>query len=327
MNRSADIRVLVTGAHGFVGAHLGTTLQCMFGDRIVIGATSRRAGLSPSLGNIAALDVTDSKAVDRAVAQFRPSHVIHLAGLAAIGTAISNMPNTWQVHLFGTLNVANAILNQAPNCVLIFVGSGQIYGASARSGSALDETTVLAPTNGYEVTKAAADLAVGSFVTQGLRCIRMRPFNHTGPGQSEAFAIPSFAMQIARIEAGLQEPILRIGNLEAERDFLDVRDVTEAYALAVAKSDEVPSGTILNIASGIPRRIGDLLEYLIGLSSVGISIEMDSARMRPSDTQRFLGDATLARLMLGWSPSRKFDDTLSAVLEHCRARVAKSATY
>jgi GDP-4-dehydro-6-deoxy-D-mannose reductase len=326
MSRSSDIRVLITGANGFVGTHLGTKLRDMFGDRVVIGATSRVAGRHPTLGAIEALDVADAKAVDRAVALFRPSHVIHLAGLAAIGTAIANMSVAWQVHLFGTLNVANSILNQVPDCVLISVSSGQIYGASARSGQPLDETTLLAPTNGYELTKAAADLALGVFAAQGLRCIRMRPFNHTGPGQSEAFAIPSFAMQIARIEAGTQTPILRIGNLNAERDFLDVRDVTNAYALAVAMSGDVPSGTIFNIASGIPRRIGDLLDHLVALSSVDISIELDPARMRPSDTQRFVGDAALVHRLLGWKPERKFDDTLTAVLDDCRARVAHAAT-
>jgi len=291
----------------------------------VINATSRIKGVDRVLGEIETLDVTDAYAVDRTIMQFRPSHVVHLAGLAAIRAVVANTSVAWQVHLFGTLNIANAILSRVPDCVLLSVGSGQVYGASARSGQPLDEATLLAPTNGYEVTKAAADLAVGALAAQGLRCIRLRPFNHTGPGQTEDFVIPAFAMQIARIEAGQGPSVLRVGNLDAERDFLDVRDVTAAYALAVARSDDVPSGTILNIASGTPRRIRDLLDRLVALSGVAITVEPDPARMRPSDTPRFVGRAELAHRLLGWSPAHPFDETLAAVLEHSRAIVSGSA--
>jgi GDP-4-dehydro-6-deoxy-D-mannose reductase len=174
-----------------------------FKHQIELCITSRTKGVDQNLGSVEMLDVTDADAVNQCIARFRPSHVVHLAGLAAIRTAIANTSMAWQVHLFGTLNVANAILGQTPNCILIFVGSGQVYGASARLGHPLDETALLDPTNGYEVTKAPADLALGALAAaQGLRCIRLRPFNHTGPGQREDFVIPSFALQIARIEAG-----------------------------------------------------------------------------------------------------------------------------
>jgi GDP-4-dehydro-6-deoxy-D-mannose reductase len=281
-------------------------------------------GLSrmPMARNRRVTTVTDANAVNQTIQRYQPSHVIHLAGLAAIRASIDNPALAWQVHVYGALNIANAILNHVPNCVLISVGSGQVYGASGRSGQPLTETALLAPTNAYEVTKAAADLALGGLAVQGLRCIRMRPFNHTGPGQTEAFVIPSFAMQIARIEAGLQSPVVRVGNLDAERDFLDVRDVTAAYALAVAKSDDIPSGTILNIASGIPRRIRDILDGLVALSSMAIEVEPDADRMRPSDTLRFIGDAQLARHLLGWSPERQFDDTMAAMLEYSRCCIS-----
>lgn len=325
MAQSNNFRVLITGANGFVGPHLGIALRHRFGDSIVIGATSRLKGVDPALGTIETLDITDAQAVGQAIARFRPTHLIHLAGLAAIRAVIADISVAWQVHLFGTLNIANALRSHAPHCVLISVGSGQVYGASARSGLALDEGTLLAPTNGYEATKAAADLALGALSAQGLRCIRMRPFNHTGPGQTEDFVIPAFAMQIARIEAGQGPPILRVGNLDAERDFLDVRDVTAAYALVVAKSDDIPSGTILNIASGTPRRIRDLLDHMVALSGLAITVERDPARMRPSDIPRFVGKAELAHRLLGWSPAHPFDGTLAAVLKHSRAVVSGSA--
>ena len=168
------------------------------------------------------------------------------------------------MHLHGTLNLAREILRRAPDCWLIHVGSGLVYGESAKAGRALDENALLAPIDEYSATKAAADLALGALSRARLKCIRLRPFNHIGPGQSEAFVVPAFAMQIARIEAGLAPPVIRVGNLDAQRDFLDVRDVANAYALVMKNLERMGSGTVLNIASGIPRRISDILASLVG---------------------------------------------------------------
>lgn len=317
----AELKVLITGAIGFVGPYLAQALRGLPGRGVSIVSTALTAAEHPELGAVHALDVTDRAAVEALIAEIRPSHIVHLAGLAAPTAANSNEALAWQVHLFGTLNVAHAILKHAPQCVLLSVGSGQVYGSSARSGRPLSETALLAPTNTYEVTKAAGDLAVGALAGQGLASVRFRPFNHTGPGQTGDFVIPSFAMQIARIEAGLQPPVLKVGNLEAERDFLDVRDVVAAYALAVAKSDEIVPGTILNVASGVPLRIQSILDRLLALSRVPISTKIDSTRMRPSETPRYVGDAALAKKLLGWSPEISLDKTLAAVLDDCRRRV------
>ena len=232
--------------------------------------------------------------------------------------------NTWRIHVQGALNVAHAILDNAPDCWLIHVGSGLVYGESAKPGLPLDENTLLAPIDDYGVTKAAADLALGALSRRGLKCIRLRPFNHTGPGQTEAFVVPAFAMQIARIEAGLAPPVIRVGNLDAERDFLDVRDVAKAYALVALNSDDLAPNTIFNIASGIPRRIGDILDQLLAQSSVKIVTEQDAQRLRPSDLPRIVGDASRARTRLGWAPEHPFEETLAAVLNDCRARVAQA---
>jgi GDP-4-dehydro-6-deoxy-D-mannose reductase len=320
----AELKVLVTGAVGFVGPYLVEALRGVPGRKVSIVPTSLAAAEHPVLGTVLALDVTDKAAVERIIGELRPTHVVHLAGLAAPTAANANEALAWQVHLFGTLNVAHAILEYAPKCVLLSVGSGQVYGATARSGRPLAEAAVLAPTNTYEASKAAGDLAVGALAGQGLASVRFRPFNHTGPGQTGDFVIPSFAMQIARIEAGLQPPILKVGNLEAERDFLDVRDVAAAYALAVAKSGEIAPGTILNIASGVPRRIRSILDGLMVLSRVPVSTQIDSARMRPSETPRYVGDATLAKKVLGWVPQIELDTTLAEVLDDCRARVGRN---
>jgi GDP-4-dehydro-6-deoxy-D-mannose reductase len=317
------VRVLMTGANGFVGPYVERALRRACGAKIEIVATSKAGGLHPQLGKMEALDITDAAAVNAIIARNDPTHVLHLAAIAAVGTASTDPGTACAVHVGGTLNLAQALLDHAPRCWLLNVGSGLIYGETAKSGRLLDENVVPAPVDDYGVTKAAADLALGALVRRGLNVIRLRPFNHTGAGQTEAFVIPAFAMQIARIEVGQSKPVLRVGNLDAERDFLDVRDVARAYALTVQRTDSLEPGLILNVASGIPRRIGDLLLKLLAQSTVPITIEPDPERMRQSDLPRILGDATRARELLGWSPEYTLDDTLHAVLDDCRRSVAQ----
>lgn len=319
----ATMRILITGAAGFVGSHLLPALSRACGQDIEIVATSKVPGPHPAYGHVEALDVQDSAAVAQAIERHAPTHVIHLAGIAAPSTANASPRLAWDAHLGSALNLGEAILAQAPGCCLLHVGTGMVYGDSAKSGEPLDEDTLLAPVDGYAASKAAADLALGAMARRGLKCIRLRPFNHSGSGQSEAFVLPAFAMQIARIEAGLTPPVLQVGNLDAERDFLDVRDVVDAYALAAKRSGALEPGAIYNIASGTPRRIGAILESLLARSRVKIDVMHDAARMRPSDLPRIIGNADRAKEALGWSPSHAFDDMVSAVLDDWRVRIAK----
>jgi GDP-4-dehydro-6-deoxy-D-mannose reductase len=315
------MRVLITGACGFVGPYLADALRRVC-DEVTIVATGTTPEVHSLLGRVSALDVTDRAAVTAAVNSYQPTHVVNLAGLAAPAAAAANPTVAWQVHVQGVLNLAHAILEQAPDCWLLNAGSGLVYGESAKSGLPLDENELLVPIDEYGVTKAAADLAVGALTRRGLKSIRLRPFNHTGARQAETFVIPAFAMQIAKIEAGLAPPVIRVGNLDAERDFLDVRDVVDAYALAAvsASSLQEPS-LILNVASGVPQRIGDVLERLLAKSNVKISIEHDPTRLRPSDLPRIIGNSARLRQKLGWAPAYSFDDTLATVLDNCRALV------
>lgn len=314
------MRILVTGAAGFVGPYAARSLRALSPTAQIIGA-AREAILSPDFDEMIALDVCNAVVVRQIIKDLRPTHLLHLAGIAAPGRAASNPDLAWQVNVFGTINVAGALLAVSPDTVLVHVGSGLVYGDSARTGAPLDETVLPIPLDNYGVTKIAADLAVGSLTRKGLRTIRLRPFNHTGPGQSEDYVVPAFAMQIARIEAGLAEPVIHVGNLEAERDFLDVRDVADAYALAVCKGRSIASGAIFNLASGHARRIGTVLDILLSFSSVAIQVEQDEARMRPSDIPRMVGDATKAREVLAWSPRYTFDHTLRDILDHCRHKL------
>ena len=141
-------------------------------------------------------------------------------------------------------------MDETPECLFVFASTGDAYGASFKSGRPMTADDTLAPMNTYAATKAAADLALGAMANEGLRAIRVRAFNHAGPGQSEDFVVAAFAKQVALIAQGLQPPVIKVGRLDAQRDFLDVRDVCRAYALCLAKADTIAPGTILNIASG-----------------------------------------------------------------------------
>ncbi|WP_114770562.1 GDP-mannose 4,6-dehydratase [Microvirga subterranea] len=317
------MRILITGAGGFVGGYLAQALRRVCDEANVV-PTGTTSGEHPILGSVTAMDITDVAAVTSMIDRYNPTHIINLAGLAVPAVASANPMAAWQVHVHGVLNLAGAILDKAPDCWLLNAGSGLVYGESAKSGLPLDENALLVPVDEYAVTKAAADLALGALTRRGLKCIRFRPFNHTGAGQSGAFVIPAFAMQIAQIEAGLAAPVIHVGNLDAERDFLDVRDVVDAYVLALQSAEALHEpAPILNIASGVPQRIGDILEHFLRHSRVSISVEQDPARLRPSDLPRIIGDSSRLRQRLGWAPKYTLDETLATVLEDCRARIGE----
>ncbi len=270
--------------------------------------------LATGLAAAQKLDVTDAAAVEHLFSSFQPDACVHLAGIAAIGMAKAEPRQAWAVNFHGSLNVGQAILAVAPQCRMIFISSAEVYGASFKSGAVLDETALLAPLNLYAATKAAAELALGAMTSDGLRLLRLRPFNHTGPGQSEAFVVPAFAGQIARIEAGLAQPEIAVGALEPERDFLDVRDVCAAYVAGLAAFDRLANNSVLNLASGKPARIGDILDRLLAQTGANIRVTTDPERLRAVEITRAVGDASAARRLLGWQPTYGLDQTLTDVL-------------
>ena len=304
-------RILVTGAGGFVGGWMMARLAAGLPGAAVLGVG---ASGGP------ATDVTRASAVDALVGRFRPTVVIHLAGMSSLVKARTEARAAWDVNLFGTMNLAEAVMRHAPEARFIQAGSSQVYGRSFNAaGGTVDEEAPLAPLNAYATTKASADLLLGEMAEAGLNAVRIRPFNHTGPGQTTGFAVPAFAAQIAAIERGERKPVMRVGNLDARRDFLDVRDVVEAYLLA-ATAPSLPRGVVLNLASGEPRRIGDVLDALLALSQVAIRVEPDPALMRSSDIPVTAGNAARARALLGWRPSIPWETTLRDVLDDHRRR-------
>lgn len=310
------MHILIIGGTGFVGRYLQDSLR-----RMIPTAELTVCGHNDSP---VSLDVTDADAVRSMITATMPTHVINLAGLAAVWKANASPDLTWKVHVGGVLNIARAVMDVVPSCSFVNVGSGMVYGATANSENCLSEESLLRPFDEYSATKAAADMALCALANRGLNCVCMRPFNHTGVGQKSDFVVPAFADQIARIEAGQLEPRLKVGNLQAERDFLDVRDVADAYALVVAKAKDIPPGTILNVASGRPVRIAWVLDQLLQQSAVKISVEQDSSKFRPIDIACIVGNSARARSLLGWQPQHDFRDTLKAILDDRRLEAAAS---
>jgi GDP-4-dehydro-6-deoxy-D-mannose reductase len=300
-------RILLTGAGGFVGRHLHAALAAAWPDSVLVPG---------------AADLRDADAVAASVAAARPDVCVHLAAVATVAAARGDEARCWDVNLHGSLRLAHAILRHAPECRLLFVSSADAYGGAGPSGAPLDEDAPLAPRNVYAATKAAADLALGAMAGQGLRVARLRPFNHTGPGQSADLVIAAFARQIARIEAGLQPPQLAVGNLDTWRDFLDVRDVCAAYVACIARFDSLPMGAILNIGSGRALRIGDVLAELLALSGVTAEVRAEASRTRANEVVHTVANPARARDWLGWQPTVPWSRTLADVLADWRARIA-----
>jgi GDP-4-dehydro-6-deoxy-D-mannose reductase len=318
---SSRYRILVTGGDGFVGRYLvqalGATLPT--GSEIIVGALANDATSAPVVHRVR-LDITDVGQVAAVLRAERPTHVFHLAAIAAIQTAQHDEQQTWAVNFSGAMNVAIGITAAAPECRLLFCSSAQIYGKSFRDGKPLDESAALDPVDAYGASKAEADRKIGEMATQGLRAIRLRPFNHTGAGQGPGFVVPDFAAQIAAIEQGKQAPIIKVGNLENRRDLMDVRDVVEAYVRAVLHFDELPNGCAINIASGKAISGREILDVLMAFSAARIEVEEDPARMRRSDIPVIRGDARRAWELLDWAPKIPVETTLKAVLDDYRGR-------
>ncbi len=297
--------ILITGASGFVGSHLLPALEAAFPDTVL--ATP-------------AIELQDAGQVEQAVQATSPDVCIHLAAVSAIDAAREVPQHAWNVNFHGTLNLAWALSRHAPACQMLFVSSADAYGASFNSGDSLDERAPLAPISVYAQTKAAADLLLGGMAHRvcGRAIASLQPY---GPRQSAAFVVASFARQIAHIAAGLQPPLLEVGNLETWRDFLDVRDVCAAYIACIAIA------TVWHLArssmSPPVRPVASAMCLPSWLRSpVWKSVLNDKSRIRATDIRRACGNVSRAHELLEWSPAIPWAQTLQDVLIDWRGRVA-----
>ena len=313
------MRWLVTGAAGFVGGHLVARLRAEEA-REVFGIVRPGSSPAPSDCEAVEVDLLDPEAMRRCVTSLRPDRIVHLAAQSSARESWRDPEGTLRTNLFGLLYLLEAVRLAGLTPRLLVVGSAEEYGAVPATGSPIPEETPPRPASPYAVSKVAQGyLALQYALAHGLHVVRTRTFNHTGPGRGPGFAESSFARQIAEIEAGRHEPSIAVGNLEAVRDFTDVRDVVRAYVRLLEAGQ---AGELYNVASGRGHRIADVLERLIGHARVRVDVRRDANLLRPVDTPYLVGDATRLRRATGWEPEIPFDQTLEDLLRHWRERVA-----
>ena len=310
---------LITGATGFAGSHL---VERLAGHGHIL-AWHRPATSPPSApGGVRweGLDVRDGPAVAAAIAAARPSRIYHVAGAPRVDTSWTDMVPHLETNVVGTHHLLEAVARSAPDCRIVVVSSAMVY---AVGPDPVDESTALRPSSPYGLSKLAQDdLSRRAVTERGLDVIVARPFNHIGPRQDPSFSVSSFARQVARIEAGLADAVIGVGNLETRRDFTDVRDVAAAYEGLMERGR---TGRAYNICSGQGRRIGDVLEALLALSRSPVKIVVDPALLRPSDMPVFVGDATRIREEVGWTPQYSLEQTLADTLDWWRAQTETAA--
>jgi GDP-4-dehydro-6-deoxy-D-mannose reductase len=264
-------------------------------------------------------DVLDAAGLNAAVASARPSRVIHLAGQSSAARSFEHPVETYRANAIGTWMMLDAVARHAPKARVLVVGSGEVYGPQPE-GTRVAEGAPFRPISPYAMSKAAADALSEAFARRhGLEVVRTRSFGHTGPGQAPVFAIPSFARQIAAIESGGGDPVLRVGNLEVTRDLTDVRDVVEAYLALV---DRGRPGAAYNVCRGEGVRLSEVVARMAERSRVPIRVEVDPTRVRPVDLPWLIGDPGAIEREIGWRASTPFDRTLDDVLQDWRSRAS-----
>ncbi len=318
------MRVLITGITGFAGSHLAEYILNHQPGVEVYGTVrwrSRMENIQHLQGKIelCEADIKDIVSLQSCLAHVKPDRIFHLAAQSFVPTSWKCPAETFAINAIGQVNLFEAVrsLNLSPRIQV--AGSSEEYGQVNSNEVPMVETNALRPLSPYAVSKVAQDfLGYQYYKSYGMHIVRTRGFNHTGPRRGEVFVTSSFAKQIAEIEAGKKDPVIHVGNLEARRDFTDVRDMVEAYWLSLEKGE---AGDVYNIGSGVARSAKEVLETLLSLSKVSVRVEVDPKRLRPSDVPILLADSNKFMTLTGWKPKIPFCQTLRDLLDYWRERV------
>jgi GDP-4-dehydro-6-deoxy-D-mannose reductase len=318
----ADRRALITGILGFCGSHLAEHLlqEGFVVAGLELPAVSTR-NLDAVLDDVRLhrADLQDEAAVRQVLAQVRPAQVYHLAALIR-PPAGNEWRALFEANVYNTVHLLDAVLAECPDATVLMAGSAAQYGLVPAEENPIHEEAPFRPITPYGVSKVAQELAGYRYgAAAGLRVVRVRAFNLMGPRQGPQLAGSAFAQQIAAIEAGRQEPVVEVGDLTAQRDFVDVRDAVRAYVLAAEHGEP---GAVYNVCSGQARRISAMLEGLLALSTVrGITVCQDPARVQAADVPFQVGDYSRLRERTGWRPEVPFAQTLRDLLDSWRGQV------
>jgi len=294
--------ILVTGARGFAGSHVVEELSAAGADVVAWDRVD--------------VDLLDPSALRPALERIHPSAICHCAGAPHVAQSWGNTASVLDTNVMATSHLLDAVRDLLPGCRVLNVGSSTIY---REAPEALTEQHPVAPGSPYAVSKLAQEmLALRMHRDEGLDIVQTRSFNHTGPRQQPAFAAPSFARQIATIEAGLGDPVLRVGNLSARRDLSDVRDVARAYRLILERGR---SGSTYNVCSGEAHAIQEVVDGLCARAAVDVRVEVDPSLYRPNDTPLVVGSHAALTADTGWEPTVPFDRMLDDLLDYWRGQV------
>ena len=302
--------VLVTGAAGFAGGHL---LEQLAGSTDLVGWS--RSDPPPQLAPLARwqrVDILDGGKVYDALRALRPHAIFHLAGQPHVGESWNDTAGPLAANVLGTHRILDAVDRLGCQCRILVAGSAQVY---ASSTAPISEDGAVAPSSPYALSKLAQEQLALRAGTGQMEVIVARPFNHTGPRQKPSFLAPGVARQVAQIERGELDPVIKVGNLDPVRDLFDVRDVVRAYAALMKHG---APGTIYNVASGVPRPVRTIVEALVARARVPIRIEQDPSRFRPNDVPVLVGNASRLENATGWRPEIPFERMIDDLLDFWR---------
>jgi len=310
------MRAFVTGLDGFAGQWLVRELTAAGADvsggsRVALPSYSILSSEEAAGLRWFGFELTDRESVERALAAVRPDAVFHLAAQASVSESIADPVSTYETNVVGTAMLLESVATAAAGATVVCVGSADAYGTVKPEELPLRETAELRPTNPYAASKTAAESIAMQYARSGrLRVVATRSFNHTGPGQRPAFAVPAFAKQIADIANKSAPPVLHVGNLDARRDLSDVRDVVRAYRLVAERGE---SGVAYNVCSGSSISMRSIVDQLVSIAGIEVTIEIDPERLRPSDTPDLVGDNSRLREKTGWTSQIPLGQTLRDV--------------
>ena len=318
------MKVLITGITGFVGSHL--VEYCLKKDNLQLYGIKRWRSPLDNLSGIEDkvrlidCDLRDENSVVLAIQEIKPERIFHLAAQSYVQTSYTAPRDTLETNVIGTLNMLEAVRRVGIDPLIHICSSSEVYGQVYENEIPITENNPLRPQSPYAVSKVGEDLlSYQYFKSYNLRTIRTRAFTHTGPRRGAVFAESSFAKQIAEIEAGEKEPVIYVGNLDSVRTFMDVRDIVNAYWLALEKG--IP-GEVYNIGGEVTKKVGDMLNTLLDLSPVGkkIKVEVDARLLRPSDVTLQIPSTEKFRGQTGWKPTIPFEKTMIDLLDYWRSK-------
>lgn len=320
MEEDEKRRALITGADGFVGRHLARYLLDLEVEVLGLGIHPPREPEPWDACAYEVCDVLDRGKVLSLVDEFRPHYVFHLAAQSSVRRSWEDPLLTFRVALEGQASVFDAVLEAGLDPMVHVACSAEEYGPVGEEELPIPEDRPLRPVNPYALSKVIQEQhALFCHRVHGIRVVITRAFNIIGPGQTREFVASDFAHQIAEIEAGIKEPVIKAGNLEARRDFSDVRDLVEAFWLLVNKGRP---GEVYNVCGGVDHPVRKVLDLLVSMCRVPVRVEVDPGKLRKADIPALRGDNRKLRELTGWEPSIPLEKTLQDLLEWCRQEVA-----